>query len=127
MIRKITLLIVALAAHSAVHAQNMTLSIDQDDFIVSNLFSDVDTFSFSIEFAVPLTRGNFIAFVLPYPSIGMVGQSSRIGYASFATHLRGERGAARFAPYLSRCGAVGSPISHRTTSGDTNRRAGPGS
>jgi hypothetical protein len=60
MIRKTLLLIIALAAHPVVHAQNMTLSIDQDDFIVSNIFSDVDTFSIDIQFAVPLTRGSFL-------------------------------------------------------------------
>ncbi len=60
MIRKIALLLVALAAHPAAHAQDMTLSIDQDDFIVTNVFSDVDTFSIDIEFAVPLARGSFI-------------------------------------------------------------------
>ena len=60
MIRKITLLIVLLAAHPAVNAQNMSLSINQNDFIVTNLFSDVDTFSIDIQFAVPLTRGSFV-------------------------------------------------------------------
>lgn len=60
MIRKTLLLIIALAAHPVVHAQNMTLSIDQDDFIVSNIFSDVDTFSIDIQFAVPLSRGSFV-------------------------------------------------------------------
>jgi hypothetical protein len=60
MIRKITLLIGALALQPTVQAQNMTLSIDQNDFIVTNLFSDVDTFSIDIEFAVPLTRINFV-------------------------------------------------------------------
>ena len=49
MIRKISLLIVALALQPAVQAQDMTLSIDQDDFLVTNIFSDVDTFSFDIE------------------------------------------------------------------------------
>lgn len=60
MIRKIALLIVALAAHPAVHAQDMTLSIDQDDFVVTNIFSDVDTFSIEIRFAVPVGRGSFV-------------------------------------------------------------------
>jgi hypothetical protein len=60
MIRKITLLIALLAAHPAVNAQNMTLSIDQSDFIVTNIFSDVDVFSIDIQFAVPLTRGTFV-------------------------------------------------------------------
>jgi hypothetical protein len=60
MIRKTILLIVALAVHPAVLAQDMTLSIDQDDFVVSNIFSDVDTFSIDIQFAVPLSRGNFV-------------------------------------------------------------------
>jgi hypothetical protein len=60
MIRKISLLIVALAAHPAVLAQDMTLSIDQDDFVVTNVFSDVDTFSIDIQFAVPLSRDIFV-------------------------------------------------------------------
>jgi len=60
MIRKITLLIVAFALHPAAYAQDMTLSIDQNDFVVSNIFSDVDTFSIDIQFAVPLSRGIFV-------------------------------------------------------------------
>ena len=60
MIRKITLLIAACVLHPAVQAQDMTLSIDQNDFIVTNEFSDVDTFSIDIQFAVPLTRGSFL-------------------------------------------------------------------
>jgi hypothetical protein len=59
-IRKIALFIVAFALHPAVHAQDMTLSIDQNDFIVTNVFSDVDTFSIDIQFAVPLSRGSFV-------------------------------------------------------------------
>lgn len=60
MIRKISLLIVALAAHSAANAQNMFLTLDQDDFVVTNVFSDVDTFAFDIRFAEPLASGSFV-------------------------------------------------------------------
>ena len=60
MIRKFTLLVAALAMTPAVYAQNMILSIDQDDFIVTNVFSDVDIFSIDIEFDVPVSRGSFI-------------------------------------------------------------------
>ena len=60
MIRKITLLLLALAVHPSANAQNMFLTMDQDDFIVTNVFSDVDTFAFDIRFAVPLASGSFV-------------------------------------------------------------------
>ena len=60
MTRKITLLFLTLAAHPAANAQNMFLTMDQDDFIVTNVFSDVDTFDFDIRFAVPLASGSFV-------------------------------------------------------------------
>jgi len=60
MIRKITLLLLALAANPSANAQNMFLTMDQDDFIVTNVFSDVDTFAFDIRFAVPLASGSFV-------------------------------------------------------------------
>ncbi len=60
MIRKILLVLVAFAAHSAANAQNMFLTMDQDDFIVTNVFSDVDTFDFDIRFAVPIASGSYV-------------------------------------------------------------------
>jgi hypothetical protein len=38
----------------------MSLSFDQDDFVVTNVFSDVDEFTFDIQFAVPLASGSYV-------------------------------------------------------------------
>lgn len=60
MSQKTALLLLILALPSAAMAQNMSLSFDQDDFVVTNVFSDVDEFTFDIEFAVPLASGSYI-------------------------------------------------------------------
>ena len=87
MIRKISLIIIAIATHSAANAQNMFLSMDQDDFVVTNIFSDVDTFAFDIRFAAPLTSGSFVnpdITTVTYSVSGTLVPGTPSGFPAFA-------------------------------------------
>jgi hypothetical protein len=87
MLRRFTLSIMALAAFSAANAQDMSLSFDQDDFVVTNVFSDVDTFSFDIQFAVPLKRGSYVnpdITSVSYAVSGTLVPGTPSGFPAFA-------------------------------------------
>lgn len=87
MIRKISLIIIALATHSAANAQNMFLTMDQDDFVVTNVFSDVDTFAFNIRFAAPLASGSFVnpdITTVTYSVSGTLVPGTPSGFPAFA-------------------------------------------
>ena len=87
MIRRISLTIIALTAFSAAGAQDMRLSFDQDDFVVTNVFSDVDTFSFDIQFAVPLRSGSYVnpdITSVSYAVSGTLVAGTPSGFPAFA-------------------------------------------
>ncbi len=87
MIRKISLIIIALATHSAANAQNMFITMDQDDFVVTNVFSAVDTFAFDIRFAVPLASGSFVnpdITTVTYSVSGVLVAGTPSGFPAFA-------------------------------------------
>jgi len=87
MIRKISLIVIALATHSAANAQNMFLSMDQDDFVVTNIFSDVDNFAFDIRFSAPLTSGSFVnpdITTVTYSVSGTLVPGTPSGFPAFA-------------------------------------------
>ncbi|MEM9056596.1 MAG: hypothetical protein AAGD86_03915, partial [Pseudomonadota bacterium] len=54
------LLSLFLATATAAHAQTMTLSTNQADYQITNVFSDVDIFNFSIEINAPLAAGVYV-------------------------------------------------------------------
>ena len=87
MIRKISLIVIALATHSAANAQNMFLTMDQDDFVVTNVFSDVDIFAFDIRFAVPIASGSYVnpdITTVTYSVSGSLVAGTPSGFPAFA-------------------------------------------
>ena len=87
MSQKITLLLLIFALPSVAMAQDMSLSFDQDDFIVTNVFSDVDEFTFDIQFAVPLAAGSYInpdITSLRYTVTGTLVAGTPSGFPAFA-------------------------------------------
>jgi hypothetical protein len=65
----------------------MSLSISSDDYQVSNVFSDVDTFAFDIEFDSPLSAGAYVnpdIISVSYSVSGTLVAGTPSGFTSFA-------------------------------------------
>ena len=80
-------LILSLLAVSSANAQTMLLSISSDDYQVSNVFSNVSTFSIDIEINAPLASGvydNPEIVSVDYSVSGSLTAGTPSGFPSFA-------------------------------------------
>ncbi len=87
MLRLISILLLALAASAPAHAQTMFLTVSSDDFQVTNIFSDVDTFDIVIEINAPLAPGNYVnpdIVDVDYSVSGVLVAGTPSGFPSFA-------------------------------------------
>jgi hypothetical protein len=87
MLRLISILLLALAASAPAHAQTMFLTVSSDDFQVTNIFSDVDTFDIVIEINAPLAPGNYVnpdIVDVDYSVSGVLVPGTPSGFPSFA-------------------------------------------
>ena len=60
MLRLIIILTISFTVVSRANAQAMFLSVSSDDYQITNVFSDVDTFAIDIEISSTLTPGNYV-------------------------------------------------------------------
>ncbi len=77
----------SLTVFSAANAQTMMLSISSDDYIVTNVFSDVDTFLIDIEIDAPLAAGAYVnpdIISVSYSVSGALAAGTPSGFPSFA-------------------------------------------
>lgn len=87
MLRYITLLVIGLGVASSANAQTMFLSVSSDDYLVTNVFSDVDTFDIDIEINSPLAPGVYInpdIINVTYSVTGVLEPGTPSGFPSFA-------------------------------------------
>jgi len=87
MLRVIMTLIIGLAMSSSVSAQTMMLSLSSDDYQVTNVFSDVDTFAINIEIDAPLAAGSYVnpdIVSVSYSVSGTLVAGTPSGFQSFA-------------------------------------------
>lgn len=87
MLTRTLFLMLVLAACPMASAQNMFFSTSSDDFVVTNVFSDIDTFAFDIEFAVPLAPGTYInpqIVSVSYSVSGTLEPGTPSGFPAFA-------------------------------------------
>lgn len=87
MLRTCLYLILSLTAFSSANAQTMLLSISSDDYQITNVFSNVSTFSIDIEINVPLAAGVYInpeIISVDYSVSGSLTPGTPSGFPSFA-------------------------------------------
>lgn len=87
MLRLIITLIIGLTVVSSADAQSMFLSVSSDDYQVTNVFSDVDTFAIDIEISSPLAPGNYVnpdIVGITYSVSGTLVPGTPSGFPSFA-------------------------------------------
>ena len=87
MLRLVVSIVIGLTLFSTANAQNMILSISSNDFQVTTVFSDVDTFGINIEIDGPLATGQYINPDIVSVSYGVSGTlvaGTPSGFPSFA-------------------------------------------
>lgn len=87
MLRLIVSVFLGLTAVSVAGAQNMVLSISSDDYQVTNVFSDIDTFAIEIEIGAPLAPGAYVnpdIVSVTYSVSGTLTAGTPSGFPSFA-------------------------------------------
>lgn len=87
MLRYITILVIGLSVVSSANAQTTFLSVSSDDYQVTNVFSDVDTFRIDIEINSPLAPGVYInpdIVNVTYSVTGVLVPGTPSGFPSFA-------------------------------------------
>lgn len=87
MLRFIPILIAGVVVGSPVNGQTMFLSVSSDDFQITNVFSDVDTFAIDIEINSPLAAGIYVnpdIVSVSYSVSGTLAPGTPSGFTSFA-------------------------------------------
>ena len=87
MYRLIAILVAIFASASGANAQTMLLSVSSDDFVVTNVFSDVDQFAIDIVIDVPLASGNYVnpdIVSVSYSVTGSLTPGTPSGFNAFA-------------------------------------------
>lgn len=87
MLRLVVNIVIGLTLFSTANAQNMFLDISSDDFQVTTVFSDVDTFRIAIEIDSPYAAGQYInpdIVSVSYAVSGTLVAGTPSGFPSFA-------------------------------------------
>ena len=87
MLRLVVSIVIGLTLFSTANAQNMILSVSSNDFQVTPVFSDVDTFGINIEIDGPLATGQYINPDIVSVSYGVSGTlvaGTPSGFPAFA-------------------------------------------
>lgn len=87
MLRLIVSFVIGVIVTSTVNAQTMFLSVSSDDYQVTNVFSDIDTFDIDIEINMPLAPGNYVnpdIIAVVYSVSGTLVAGTPSGFPSFA-------------------------------------------
>ena len=87
MLRFIAGLVISLIFVASANAQSMFLSVSSDDFQITNVFSDIDTFAIDIEIDSPLASGNYVnpdIVSVNYSVSGSLVAGTPSGFPSFA-------------------------------------------
>ena len=87
MLRFIVGLATSLILVASANAQSMFLSISSDDFQITNVFSDIDTFAIDIEIDSPMAAGNYVnpdIISVSYSVSGDLVAGTPSGFPSFA-------------------------------------------
>lgn len=87
MLRFIAGLLISLILANSVNAQSMLLSVSSDDFQITNVFSDIDTFAIDIEINSPMATGNYVnpdIVSVSYSVSGDLVAGTPSGFPSFA-------------------------------------------
>jgi len=85
--RSIIILVLGMTTVGTANAQTMFLSISSDDYVVTNVFSDVDTFNIDIEINMPLLPGTFVnpdIVSVVYSVSGTLVAGTPSGFPAFA-------------------------------------------
>ncbi|MGI9342097.1 MAG: hypothetical protein ACR2QV_04565 [Gammaproteobacteria bacterium] len=86
MLRSAFFLFAVFAMLAPAHAQTMTLSVTSGEFVVTNVFGDVDTFSIEVEINAPLAPGLYVdpeIVRVNYQVTGVLEPGTPSGFASF--------------------------------------------
>lgn len=87
MLRLLTIPALTLLVFSTANAQSTFLTIDSNDFQVTNVFSDIDTFAIDIEIDAPLAAGVYMnpdIVSVDYSVSGTLTAGTPSGFPSFA-------------------------------------------
>lgn len=86
MLRSAFFLFAMFAMLAPAHAQTMTLSVTSGEFVITNIFGDVDTFSIEVEINAPLAPGLYVdpdIVRVNYQVTGVLEPGTPSGFASF--------------------------------------------